>query len=470
MRGRFISNYMIFNHSKYRIIRNSIFISFWIRILFLMIRSFREPVHPHIWRQLDTLGVSMRYWLRFSTENSDEGWKILLPAVLQSGDGNGIMPMEFPVMNLVFSPLWALGPYWGKIAVYLLFGGLMSWLAIQLSKKGHFLGLGLLLLPTLSYSADYFEKFMPDTLAMMIMTWGCFKLIQNKIKGAFWITVALLMKPTSVVGLIFLFLFRSFRRNILSYFLPIITAFTVTILYYTKGLNFIESYRVGTESLFATAARNPFDALKGILQNPSFILEQILNRFFMAYGAIFVVIMIIFKRKKISLGVILWSWIGMLLIFTTLCMLDGPHLMQHDYYLLSGAPFFCAIFYFYLRNTTRWVAIVGCLLIVGHSVELAAQNIDLNKYSEYAKKKMEVQNLISRHPEFPWKNGHAFRSNERPYPTVGLYFGERQSSKTSSFGIYEGIGANELPSDCRTVDSGTYFSLVRCEFKSDLNL
>ena len=456
------SSFFFNSKSAYSLIRKTLIFTFILRVFFLLSRSFQEVIGQHTWRQIDTLGVSMRYWLRFSTENETLSLKTLLPAVLQASDGNGILPMEFPILNLLFSPLWAFGPYWGKILIYLLFGGLMTWLTWLLSKKKHWLALSILLLPSMSYSADFFEKFLPDTLAMMLITLGCYSFVKNRLKGIIWITIALLMKPTSVVGLIFLFFFRKFRRNFLHYISALLVPLAITLIYYTKGLEFISAHTIDTPNIFYVSARNPFDSIMGIFKHPGFITDQILNRFFMMWGTFIFLLMILFKKKQLSYKMIGQIIIGMLLVFFTICALDGTHLLQHNYYFLSGAPFYCSVFYLLMRNTKKWVSIIGCIFIVFHAIELSAQHTGLKKYALYAEKMNECQDLIKRNTDFPWKSGHAFRSTDEPCPSIGLCFGEKQGSMKSNYGFYYHLEPSKIPVGCRIADETKNFTLVRC--------
>jgi len=83
----------LYQSSKYLLlIKKLILIIFAIRFCGVLIRAFGELTHPHIWRQTDTLGMSMRYYLRFTREIGESFSHKLLPAVLQSGDGNGVLP------------------------------------------------------------------------------------------------------------------------------------------------------------------------------------------------------------------------------------------------------------------------------------------------------------------------------------------------------------------------------------------
>ena len=58
-----------------------------LRGAWLLGAAFLPRALPGLWRQSDTLGVSLRYWLRLTAEAWPQPWtKIFLPAVLQAGD------------------------------------------------------------------------------------------------------------------------------------------------------------------------------------------------------------------------------------------------------------------------------------------------------------------------------------------------------------------------------------------------
>lgn len=226
---------------------------FLLRFILICVRAFGEIVQPHTWRQIDTLGMSYRYYLKFTVEAAEGSWfHKLLPAVLQSGDSNGIMPAELPLLNLIFAPLWALGPYWGKVCVYLLFAVLIfGSLFLLRHKLKNWLAPSLLLLPVFSWSADYIEKFMPDTFAMVLVLAGCLILIKSlnhlkrSVLGIFLITLGVLVKPPAIVGLGLLLLHRGFTRRFWR-FAPLLTVPLIfAMFYYTLGLQWIDQFRSG---------------------------------------------------------------------------------------------------------------------------------------------------------------------------------------------------------------------------------
>ncbi len=452
--------------TRHRIFLNAILISFGIRFSFLCIRAFGGLVMPHVWRQTDTLGVSLRYWLRFTQESNLGAFHLILPAVLQAGDGNGITPMEFPFLNLIFSPLWILGALWGKIIIYQTFASLIFYLIHQLSKKGHWYASALLLLPTLSWSADYIEKFLPDTLAMLFITYGCVIFFERRWKGLTLITLALLMKPTAVVGLAFLFFIRKFRKNPITEGWPIALSLAVCGLYYTKGMGLISSFTINTPKLFATSLRNPIQSLFEVFHDYRFVMNEFTQRVFMFGGSALIMLAVLFRFRRYPIKLLFWGAALIIFMFTTISALDGEHMKVHDYYLVSAAPVACAVFYFFIRNSRRWVIGLASFLIVLHAIELSVQNLSPHQFKDHYSKYQEASALIARNPSFPWKQAHPFRSNTEPFPALGIIFGEMEGSKSSEFGFFTQDSPEWNASGCTKVDESPHFVLVRCPLKS----
>ena len=93
-----------------------------IKFTLLSIASFVQIPTPHIHRQMDTLGVSLRYYQKFFIE--EFSLLSLLPSVLQAGDSAGITAMEFPFINIVLSPFFSISSFYkvqaALIAYYIL--------------------------------------------------------------------------------------------------------------------------------------------------------------------------------------------------------------------------------------------------------------------------------------------------------------------------------------------------------------
>jgi hypothetical protein len=280
-----------------RKINKIIYFAFGIRFIGILIRSFGDIVQPHVWRQIDTLGISYRYWLRFAHEPLHMAF--FLPAALQSGDGNGILPVEFPFLNFIFFPLWSAGPYWGKVFIYLLLATCIFGLCKKLSNSKTWMATAFLLLPFVSFSADYIEKFIPDTLATLLVGLGCIKLIRNRNLSALaFITLGLLMKPSAIVALAILLTFSTFRKSFWRYAVQLTIPIGICLLYYTLGVKFIDHYRTGEANFFYVQFRPPLQSLWSILSNPRFILNEFANRVFYVGGLFFVIVGVFLMPRR----------------------------------------------------------------------------------------------------------------------------------------------------------------------------
>mgnify|MGYP005858824559 CR=1 FL=1 len=75
-------------------------------------------VRPHLGPQVDTMGVALRYFNRWTIEDGTAGF--LLPAVLNSGDTLGIMTMEFPLINILTAFGFGMGVECGRVFAFVI--------------------------------------------------------------------------------------------------------------------------------------------------------------------------------------------------------------------------------------------------------------------------------------------------------------------------------------------------------------
>src|SRR5436309_2128935 len=101
--------------TTYEYIKKWLIALFVFRFLIGLCHGILPLDEPHVWRQTDTMGTTFRYWNRWTSENKDSAVEvrgrplgamnsIFLPAILNSSDTAGIMPMEFPFLNVVTAP------------------------------------------------------------------------------------------------------------------------------------------------------------------------------------------------------------------------------------------------------------------------------------------------------------------------------------------------------------------------------
>lgn len=199
------------NSSFWKILNRLLLVCCGLRVLTALLQIFLPLDQPHIWRQSDTIGVALR-WVRRVTVEAPSDSPIWLPAVLNSADVNGIMPMEFPFFNAFLS----LG-YWGgsfpaslwRVKLVTLIWHLGLWFWVMRSWRSIHLGSirmdrAWLLLPFASLSALFFPKMIPDVTAVFLCLIATAYLIRAQNIRHHLLTfllgaLGLLIKPTAVI-------------------------------------------------------------------------------------------------------------------------------------------------------------------------------------------------------------------------------------------------------------------------------
>jgi hypothetical protein len=465
-------------------IRKIVFALFFVRMLTAGVKAFLPFDLPHIWRQVDTLGVSLRYWLRWSAE-PDVRYP-LLPAVLNSMDGYAIMPMEFPLVNLMCAPFFALGPHAGRIAAMVFLFALhfgLTWLCYLSWKDKRVLGKkvewAFLLLPVAGISSTFVTKFMPDYLAMLLVLWGVSFLwdesqsdsknrLGERIFALLLMTLGLLVKPTSVTVLVLLLMREAPWQGRIARSMWSLPPLLVAGLYYTIGLKWIASLQ-DTAGLFAVQGRNPLISVIEFLLEPRDIFKLVFeNMAFTAAPVVFALVCL--SADRLTRVRVLWLAAALLAQTLAIAALDGSHSFIHSYYHIGSSPVVA------LLITTSLDGILGAKAVrskwlLGALAALMLTLIYKNTYFELRSLSgrkaeryiwsSEVKMLKKRNPSFPWGQGYTFRASRMlAYPNLGIQFGEREGSSTAEYGFYLN---SEVPGgECRVVDQSQSVSLVRC--------
>lgn len=467
-----------------------------LRLLTLLPTAFLPFTLPEVWRQSVTIGVALRYWNRWVFENGYAGkW---LPAVLDSFDGTGIMPMEAPILNIGFAPFFALGPYYGKIAAVigitlLQFGLLFA--AHRVWKPR--LGWTLLLLPFLSFTFGWFGKFTPDLVAMLAALVGVGLLIDReasrraRIVAGLLIGAGILMKPTTVAILpLLLFglpvsssrietkLIEATKRYWASVGVPTLIA----IAYYLFANPWIDRFR-DTPAQFPVSFRDPWATILGITAHPWAYLRVFHVRLFAPYLIYPLVLLAFFRwaearrasdEQALERGK---EWRTIAGIFgiqlLVLTFLAGTHVFDHEYYFMALAPIACYIFARILAPNGKSLSAqegnrISKILVAGILLLVAIPNLEavwisykpLIRHQSELRRAAECRDLIRAHPEVPFHKGLAFRSAPGPYTDLGICFGEREMSTRAEWGFLR-KGEGDL-AGCETVDTRTMVRLIRC--------
>jgi hypothetical protein len=440
------------------------------RFAVLGVRAFLPLRLPEIWRQTDTLGVSLRYWNRWRFESG--GSHPLMPAILASGDSAGIQAMECPILNIVMAPWFALGPHVGKIACLLSLFALAfiltavnarSWKKREVS--GIPAGLAMWMLPILALGADWSGKFMPDYISMVLvcMAIGLSWERDRPLPSFVLSLLGLLMKPTSAIvfGLLLASPGNLVRRDRVKW---VLTSVALSFCYYIWGNAYIDGFRVGPS--FYALHPPPFPS--GIFQwitEPAASLKFILQNSFFPYGILLILAFVGWKSFKEGKNAFGRLWLILALQFFPLAILTGWQGMSHPYYFIGTTPVFCLLFMqsWEWAEGRRWLRAILAAGVLIHLIDLCHQDVKSLWARQPSREwfiEKQCAELTERNRNVPWKQGAAFRSSTEIYPTLGLCFGEREASKIAPFGFF--WRGDPIPSECREADSTKDVVLVKC--------
>ncbi len=466
-----------------------------LRFVFTTLRSFLAPMNPHIWRQADTLGVTLRYWLRWAAE--PQATLPLLPAVLSSQDTQGLMPQEFPLLNILLAPAYALGPYGGRtLAQFLLFSGvlLLTFLVARVWKDKKILGIDgplmVLAVPIFSFGLTFSNRFMPDTFALLVLL-AAMGLSWNKpryLLSFLLATLALCIRPPIVIALALCMALppHLWARHAL-WILPALGS----MVFYFKFLmaemdtlreipivfNLAKPVSLNNFILFFSHPRDLFDLFLDqfmpLLAAP-LVLFLFVTR--ASFARLFPQALLAHSNDKASRNGEALLWFIALLQVCAIAFLNGDHTYVHRYYLMGTTPIFALLFWNAWANYgTSIRAVLGVLFLITYFTDSTNSIRGFWKaeaHSESFVLTKECQDLKTKHPAFPWNQGYVFRTAPENHPDLGLCFGEREQSQHSSFGFFR--NGKALPEDCKEVDKGNLISLVCCgngcgEIKMDGN-
>jgi hypothetical protein len=435
-----------------------------IKFIFLAVGALAPFNHPHIWRQTDTLSVSYRYFLRWFIEKDSSNY--LLPAILSTGNANGIMPMEFPVLNLITAPFFIFGIEYGRIfsqwfliafcffATYHAFKIFQGYIYNKIP-----ISLSIMLFPLMILSGNYIGRFMPDYLSFILG----FLSIGYGLKGKKWIaffllSLSLLIKPTSIIVLLVFLVFEKNFRALLKEIKWTLPAIFICLLYYTKGVDYLKELS-DTALLYKTGLPNPFDAFLSFFLSPREILDFLAQKTigFFILPLILIVGTVNYLIKRESPFSLIW----LLLLFQMLiiALIDGAHSFIHYYYFIGMSPLLSlSLLEVIYKVEQKWLWIAVLIILTISNVERGIYRVqpifkNENIYTDCKKLKAELK-------EVPWGQGLIFRSSQEKYPEIGLCFGERTGGTNSNFGIF--INDSQIPDGCFIIGKGAFFTVIQC--------
>jgi hypothetical protein len=217
--------------------------------------------------------------------------------------------------------------------------------------------------------------------------------------------------------------------------------------------------------IFAIQPRNPIQSLKAVFSDtPGYLLYM--NSKAVYWGGTFLLLVLLTFNRT-------WSQINKLIFIFVLSTvfvvaLDGAHSIIHDYYYVGVSFSICLILHHLLfplriqgkvHATLVTFFLVATLLI--HPLELLVHDFrgmsSVLKGETYEDDCVELKKIAA---DWPWNQNFAFRSEDQPFPKVGVCFGERVGSKTSPYGLY--LIGSPLPNDCSVAYQKNSVILARC--------
>ena len=410
-----------------------------LKIISSLIVSFTYFRGPHVIRQIDTLAVSMRYYFDLFLAESIS-WSSFLPKVLSAGDKVGVSPMEFPILNLLISPAFIFGPEYGKsiarlilviVVIALTFAHYRLWKGYRY--KGIDFEKASMLIPIFGVAQIYFEKFMPDFLAFILVSLSvglCRKYEGRTLLKFFLSMFGLLIKPPAVLAFGPLLLIKPFKEVLKDVATWIFPAFLITVLYYTLGIKALKEL-MDMEPYFLVHFRSPMQSLVDFFGSPKEVWNLLNKSIFPSYTFVIFAIWDLFHRfKKTGNSFPLELWALFALQILGVVFIDGGHVFVHGYYALSTTFVACFFLAYFLDHSNKRLAIFVTLVLLGYNVECVIQRSkpfwrgNLFTQCEEIRKNTNIQ------------YGQRIRTSFSHWPEIGLCLGNIQNSVSAQYGVY----------------------------------
>lgn len=449
-------------NEKYRKIIISVILT---KLALIFIASFNQMVSPHIHRQVDTLGVAMRYWLKMTHESFS--LETILPAVINSGSGNGITPMEFPIINLLLAPFFIGSDLINIPIVTLVFVVLTiilwrlsykSWDGIQIGKVE--VRNVILWMPILSLTSIYTGKFIPDTIALFLILIGVGRSWDKpKIESVLYASVALLIKPVLVIGF-GLFLYKDIKEVVIRYWYIWFVPILVALIYYTLGVAFITEH--GSMNLFAIEVRGLSKGLLNFVKH-SYKFPKLLNEMlFIRFASIIVFPFIIIKLFKRD-SFVIRSLMILSLQLLSIAIIGGKEVYAHDYYFLGMVPILLLLSFSVLNKINNKLVVLVLIIFTFRTLEAFYSDSKpiFSSKKRHWRITEQCRQLKSENKNFPWNKNEVFRTSNEGYPLLAICLRERVGSTSSKYGVL--YATDGIPEGCREIKRYKDIKAIECE-------
>lgn len=451
-----------------------------IKLVLALIACFVGFTHPHILRQFATMNISMRYAIDWSHATHVGIFENFVPRTLAEGDKNGIVSMEFPILNWLSAPIFMMNMEQGRnlsrvFLTLLVFG--LWWVNLKIWRTKKIANISMeipaLLIFLNPIMGLFLNRFIPDEISAYLcfislgLCWDENPSKKNQLTAFLLSTVGLLMKPTSVIAFA-PYLLQKINLKTLLQKTWLALAIIISALYYTKGVHYLQAISE-LDPYFKTWLNGPLDSIKSFFAEPKKIGELFMSDLFSPFFLIFLVIGFLWKVKPLrrfsflvslsQLAVVLGAQIAVIVL------LDGGHSLIHHYYYVGATFVACAFIGLALEYFSESRAMMYWVLVPMFAFNLEHSFYDLRPYwqAEATHQQTLWQNcekLKQRHQDWPWNKAYAFRSILGPITELGTCFGEIQGSQKSQFGFYR--EDEQFSQDCHVIDKEGIVQLVEC--------
>jgi hypothetical protein len=398
------------------------------KFFFLYLAVFAPFTHPHIIRQMDSMGIAIRYWLRWTIEPAIQ--YPLLPALIQAGDAYGIHATEFPILYLIFAPIFSLPAPWSIFLAKFLFLSLslgLTYISYRVWAKDQIEKVDFkiihIFLVIYGITGAYIGKFMPDYIAS-ILVFLAMGISYRRVRVLSFIlaSIGLLIKPTAVIcfGFYLLKPRKELMWQIVKWIAP---ATLIAIIYYVWGTTALNELS-DIPRYFYSKFRNPAVQLVNFFKAYDKILSLIFKDIFSSFLLI-LLLWDIFKNGWVQKKL----WGILLLQILAGAALDGDHSFIHDYYYM-GAAFTVAILMgdYWLRSGKKmsyFLLFVLFASILDKGIYANKETFSLdNKWWQCA----EIQKQL--------EGEYKIRTNISRPADLGTCVGKIQNSKNARYGVF----------------------------------
>lgn len=410
------------------------------KLLFVILSLFSAFSHPHIIRQLDTLGITARYWLRWTIEPVLN--HPFFPALIQAGDAYGIHATEFPLLYILLAPIFSLPNPYNIFVARILFFALnlvLTYISFKIWKKNgdketNFKAVHIFLM-IFGISSVYVGRFMPDypsfILVLIAMALSYKKINYLSLPIA---ALGLLLKPTAIIT--FGFYLLKDKKELLGHIIKwIFPSVLIALIYYVWGTNYLNSIS-DIPRYFYSNFRNPIEQLLNFFISYKNIPKLFFKDLFSSYLLIFI-IWDLFKSKFKLFKL----WAVLILQILAGAALDGSHSFIHDYYFIGTSFIVAIIFYDFLMRQSNKIFFI-CLTIL--SLFTLEKGFHANKQTFSQDNKLwqcaKIKNEILKIDNTVYK----IRNSPDHRADLGTCLTLKQNSNSAEFGVYY---KNNVPLD-----------------------